>query len=95
VFQIEYKLYRRLPDGSIEQSPQLQAGKAKEKTVIRGLHHDQQQWRTRAAQAIDWAILMRSLPKDGGVFRGIADDGTVLQLYYRHPGIDSFFPVVP
>jgi len=89
---IRYKLYKRRPDGTIEQPPQLQAGKLKEKTVIRGF--DPQRWRRLAEEATARAIRRRYLPKDGDAFQAAADDGTMLNLYYRPPMIDSFFPVV-
>jgi hypothetical protein len=73
ISRIEYKLYRRRPDGGIEQPLQLQAGEVKVKTVIRDL--DPQRWRRLATEATERAIRMRTLPKRVGAFPGIADDG--------------------
>jgi len=93
ISQIEYKLYRRRPDGSIEQPPQLKAGDPKVKTVIRGL--DPERWMRLASEATERAIRMRALPKWGGPFRSFADDGTELEFYHRNSMIDSFFPAMP
>jgi hypothetical protein len=62
------------------------------KTVIDGL--DPERWRRLATEATDRAIRTRSVPKDGDEFESVADDGTELTLYYRHPMIDTFYPVM-
>jgi hypothetical protein len=92
ISRIQYKLYRRRRDGTIDQPPHLQAGEPSVKTVIRGL--DPQKWRRLASEATERAIRMRALPRTGGEFQSLADDGTKLTLYYRRSRIETVFPAM-
>jgi hypothetical protein len=96
VARLEYKLYRRKSDGSLDLdiggNPVLSTGKAKLKTVIKDLGTNSGKWEQLATEAADNAIKAKQLPPSGGAFTSAANDGTSMGMAYRPPQIDTFFP---
>ena len=93
VTKIEYRLYRRHPEGYVAMPPTLQSGKPEAKTVIRGLAEDPRKWQALANEALDGAIRRKEFPIAGSKFEVPTPGGLKIKGYIHDGIVDTFYVV--
>lgn len=90
---IEYKLYKRGKDSTVDIPPTLSEGRAKTKTVLSGLATNKDYWKRLANEAADTAINAKRMSPEGGAFQEVVLNGLEIRGYLRGDSLDTFFVV--